>query len=115
MRTTLAQVFGNTGNRVQTVCGACRKLKLSEPLPVPAGEEDVGIMAEAEPVASVTMEEIMAQPLLTASRVPSPVRARWTKIFAKLCSDGGAITSTALSPRNDRRDISIPKDDSRSI
>ena len=90
------QVFGNTGNRVQTVCGACRKLKLSEPLPVPAGEEDVGIMAEAEPVASVllplpaglpTMEEIMAQPLLTASRVPSPVRARWTKIFAKLCSD----------------------------
>ena len=91
------QAFGNTGNRVQTVCGACRKLTLSEPLPVPAsGEEDVGIAAEAEPAASAllplpaglpTMDEIMAQPLLTASRVLGPVRARWTKIFAKLCSD----------------------------
>jgi len=29
----------------------------------------------------------MAQPLLTVSRVPGPVRARWAKIFAKLCSD----------------------------
>jgi hypothetical protein len=34
-----------------------------------------------------SMEEIPAHPLLTASRVPDPVRAKWTRIFAKLCSD----------------------------
>ena len=33
------------------------------------------------------MEEITAHPLLTASRIPGPMRAKWTKIFAKLCSD----------------------------
>ena len=35
------QAFGNTGNKVQTVCGACRKLKLNSPLPVPVLGEDL--------------------------------------------------------------------------
>ena len=89
--------FGNTGNRKHAVCPPCRKLGLRDPLPPApvsaeaAAEPEAGDARAAEQPAPEgelpSWEEIMAQPLLTASRVPGPVRAKWTKIFAKLCSD----------------------------
>ena len=38
-------------------------------------------------LALPSMEEVTANPLLTETRIPSNVRAKWGKIFAKLCSD----------------------------
>ena len=88
-------IFSNTGQKPHHKCMPCRKRGRDTPqsasdpnlsLPRSQAGRDTHLLGVT--LADLpSVQEVFDHPLTTALRIPGPLRNRWKKIFAKLCSN----------------------------